>query len=265
MPSNTLAERLGELGPVYPQFCEELDPAATVANSFRTQVLTNPHLSIIVRPASSKWQDMSSHYPSTDLVPAPSPKSPLNFFALEEIHTKIWNQEDLKLKLFRHVKVTPAHYAELQKRLNNKHPDRDSPKYDGVQHDVQSIKLEILGLDFQAKSGHRDNSEGDGDDPETSNEDGSEMDVDDPRAEANDEHRSEINSDSPFTLRYLDLSPLALSMTPFRRFPSVLFIRREYDLISALIEKRPRNGQGSVVVSGQPGTGELFVSLSYGI
>jgi len=48
-PSNTLAQRLGDLGLVYSQFAEELDPADTVANSFQTQILPSPCLNVIVQ------------------------------------------------------------------------------------------------------------------------------------------------------------------------------------------------------------------------
>jgi hypothetical protein len=44
-----------------------------------------------------------------------------------------------------------------------------------------------------------------------------------------------------------------------------LFLHQDNDDISVLIEKEPRSKQGSVVVSGQPGTGEVLVSLSRGI
>lgn len=59
MPSNTLAQRLGDgpgdLGVVYSQFAEKLNPADTVAYSFRTQIPTSPHLDVVVQvPASSK-------------------------------------------------------------------------------------------------------------------------------------------------------------------------------------------------------------------
>ena len=56
-------------------------------------------------------------------------------------------------------------------------------------------------------------------------------------------------------------SPLGLKAKVPTRLPLPLFLRQEYDHISALIETRPRNGQGSVVITGQPGTGEALVSL----
>jgi hypothetical protein len=50
-----------------------------------------------------------------------------------------------------------------------------------------------------------------------------------------------------------------------RRLPLPLLLRQEYKDISELIKKRPQNSGGSVIVSGQPGTGEFLVSLSHRI
>ena len=47
------------------------------------------------------------------------------------------------------------------------------------------------------------------------------------------------------------------------RLPSPLLLREEYDYISELVKSRPQNSGGSVIVSGQPGTGQFLVSLSY--
>jgi len=129
------------------------------------------------------------------------------------------------------VKVTRADYDKLQGDLKEKHPGRDSPQYDGKMVDVRSEKTCFPSVDVD-------------DGPEASNEDD-----------------SEINSLFPFTLRYMDLSTLELKHTS-DRFPSSLFIREEYDHISKLISEQPKTGKGSVIVSGQPGTGEVLISLS---
>ena len=142
--------------------------------------------------------------------------------------------------------VTKAHYDELEKRLREQHPDRYLPEYDGAQHDVLSIKLDVLRLVFPANAfspRHPDNNEDqvdDGDHLAARNEDG-----------------SEISSLFPFALNFLDLSTLCLKDAP-DRLPYPLFLREEYDHLSALIEKRPRSRNGSVIVSGQPGTGEVL-------
>jgi len=82
------------------------------------------------------------------------------------------------------------------------------------------------------------------------------MDVDVP--EASDGNGSKI---FPFTLRFLDLSTLNLKNVP-ERLPPLLLLRQEYDDITALIGPHTED---SVVVSGQPGTGEVLVSLSHRI
>jgi len=63
---------------------------------------------------------------------------------LEDVHSKIWNREDLRPQLFRKVEVTQADYAALQKCLKELHSDRDSPDYDGTKPDVLSVKLDFL-------------------------------------------------------------------------------------------------------------------------
>ena len=193
------------------------------------------------------------------------------------------------------MEVTQAHYTKLQNLLQEENPDRGSPGYDGISHNVGRIKLHVLGSTFSAEGSqprHPDNNggragddedpgasnEGPGasneDDPEASNEDGSEMDEDNPEAsnedgseineddlEASNEDVSDINSFFPFTLRFLDLSTLDLKAVP-RRLPLPLFLRKEYDDISELIEKTPK--ESSVIISGQPGTGEVLVSCLTG-
>jgi hypothetical protein len=161
---------------------------------------------------------------------------------LKELHSKIWKHEELRSTLFRTKVVTRAHYDALQDSLNRKHPDRDLEEYDGRHHDVLSDKLDILkpitGTAAEALS----------------------VD-DDVDMEASNEVDSEINSLFPYTLRYLDLSTLELE-NKLDRFPLPFLLRQEYDHISDLIRNSPRNGKGSIIVSGQPGTGEVLVSLS---
>jgi len=133
------------------------------------------------------------------------------------------------------VKVTQAHFNELQERLKVQRPDRYSPEYDG-DHDVLGVKLDVLQS-------------------VPKKEDDSKMDVDGP--EECDENGDPI---FPFTLRFLDLSSLNLKKVP-RRIPLLPYLRQEYDDITALIAQKNR----PVVVSGQPGTGEVLVSLSHRI
>ncbi len=90
------------------------------------------------------------------------------------------------------------------------------------------------------------------------------MDVDEP--EASNDGGSTTDTIFPSTFRFLDLSTLGLKARVSQRFlPLPLLLRPEYDYITRLIKKEPVNGQGSVIVSGQPGTGEVLVSLSHRI
>jgi hypothetical protein len=231
---------------------------------------------------------------------------------LEEVRSKIWNNRELGLELFRSVDVTRAHYTELKNRLESQHPNRGTPEYDAWNKDVLSIKLDVLGLTFpeETPSQHPDDNEDqvfDDDDPGESNEDSSGADDTDPGAsnehgaeigdddlEPSNENDAEFNDDDqvsssendaefdydrleasnkggdinsffPSTLRFLDLSPLDLKEEVPDRLPLPLFLRQEYDDISALIKTLPRRKQGSVIVSGQPGTGKILVSVSHRI
>jgi hypothetical protein len=102
-----------------------------------------------------------------------------NSFWLEEVRSKVWKRKDLEPVLFRTVKVTRHHYTELQKRLEEQQPDRDSLEYDGREHNVQSVKLDFLRSITPLAPGHPDNNrdpspsrvgdDGDNDDAEASN------------------------------------------------------------------------------------------------
>jgi hypothetical protein len=158
---------------------------------------------------------------------------------LKDLYKRIWKKDAAKSTLFRQVEVTRAHYDALQNNLNKKYPDRGSETYKGVGHDVLSDKLGIL----DAAPVHNNLDR-----------------VDD----ADNTDNDEIDSLFPFNLRYLDLSTLQLEHES-DRFPPTIYHREEYDHISKLIKNRPPDGTGSVIVSGQPGTGEVLVSLSRSI
>jgi hypothetical protein len=157
----------------------------------------------------------------------------------------------------------------LQDRLNQKYADRDSAWYDSTDHLVVNDKLDILALTFSPEALHLDKDEDqvvDIDDPEAieddseidSNPDDEEdqvVDLDDPEATEGD---FKIDALFPSTFRYLDLSSLGLE-APTSRFPLPLLLREEYDHITRLIDEGPIAGSNSVIVSGQPGTGEVLV------
>ena len=153
---------------------------------------------------------------------------------LRELHSKTWGRVDLRPQLFQERMVTRDHYYALQDRLKQKNQDRDSPQYNGHDHNVLSDKLEVLRLTNPPR--HPDDNE---------------SDPDIRPLFPNDGH----------LFKYLDLSSLELENSS-NRFPSPLLVREEYDYISKMIDGRPRSGGGSVIVSGQPGSGELLVSPS---
>ncbi|KAH9997437.1 hypothetical protein BJV74DRAFT_883436 [Russula compacta] len=167
---------------------------------------------------------------------------------LKEVHSKIWNREDFKPQLFRR-ELTYAHYLDLQNRLKLQHSDRDSPDYNASKHNVLSDKLDFLRSIHPADAlspRHPDNNDdrvGDDDD-------------DDHNSGTSNEDDREIKSLFPFTFSFLDLSVLELENKVTSSLPSLLLLRQEYDYISELIDERPRNNGGSVIVSGQPGTGK---------
>jgi hypothetical protein len=188
---------------------------------------------------------------------------------LRELHARIWGRKDLIPYHFRQAKVTRAHYDALQAKLNQKYADRDSAQYDSTNHLVVKDKLDILASTFSPEALHPDKDEDqvvDIDDPEAI-EDDSEIDsnpddeedqvvhVDDPEAT---EGYFKIDALFPSTFRYLDLSSLGLKEST-SRFPLPLLLREEYDHITKLIDEGPEGASGSVIVSGQPGTGEILV------
>jgi hypothetical protein len=173
---------------------------------------------------------------------------------LKEVHSKIWNQKNLKPQLFREVELTYAHYVTLQHELKKEHSHRDLPNYNAREHNVRSAKLKFLRSITSVTSSQRHSDD-------DLNEDDS--DEDDRNEEDLDEDDLEIKALFPYTLRYLDLLPLKLQNSVSARLPFPLLLRREYGHISRLVKKRPKNNGGSVIVSGQPGTGEFLVSLSY--
>jgi hypothetical protein len=174
---------------------------------------------------------------------------------LVEVHSKIWDRQDLSSKLFHKVDVTLAHCDALQERLRKLHPDRDSSDYIAGANEVLSIKLEILQryqpIPASAPSpflqrAHSGNEQI----PVNDHED----------LEESDGNNAELSSFFPAKLEFLDLSSLRLQNQP-PRLPLPLFLRQECSLISRLLEARPATSSGCTIVSGQPGTGEVDVFL----
>jgi hypothetical protein len=212
----------------------------------------------------------------------------------------------LRPQLFREITVTQAHYDELQRRLKELHPDRDSQAYKSFKSDVSSVKLKLIQSFTPAEASStrilddNDNRVDDDSDTEASSEDEDEdenenenenedenededenMDEDEDENEDLDENENEneyedededkdeddreLRSLFPSILRFLDLSSLTLKEKVSLRLPLPLLLREEYKHISGLIKEEPVSSAGSIIVSGQPGTGELLVSLSHRI
>ena len=153
------------------------------------------------------------------------------------------------------------------------------PGYDGSKFGVQRVKLDILQFFTPAETlsprlpdnNHdrgdedvRDRGDDDHDDEDVRDRGDDEGEDEDEDADEDEDVR-EIQSLFPSSLRFLDLSTLGLKQKLTPRFPLPLYIRQEYEVISELINKQPQNSAGSVMVSGQPGTGESLVSLSHKI
>jgi len=172
-----------------------------------------------------------------------------------EVHSKIWDRPDLSSQLYHKVEVTVAHYDALQERLRKVHPDRDSSNYIASTNNVLPIKLEILQpyqpAPASAPSPFVQRAHSGNENILVKN---------DEDLEESDGNDTEFNSYLPATLKFLDLSSLRLQNQP-HRLPLPLFLREEYSLISRLLETRPKNSSGCVIVSGQPGTGEVHVFL----
>ena len=139
------------------------------------------------------------------------------------------------------MNVTRAHYDQLQNVLNRKYMGRDDAEDNG-DHNVLSEKLELL-WSLPACPNDNDTEASDNDvDMDSSHDDDPEI--------------------FPFSFKFLDLSTLNLE-TISGRFPPQLLLREEYYHLSRLMDKGPPSGLNSFIVSGQPGTGELLVSLSH--
>lgn len=180
---------------------------------------------------------------------------------LMEVHSNIWNREDLRPDIFRRVEVTRAHYNALQKLLKELHPDRDSWDYNGNKADILKVKLDFLLSLPRAEAStlrHYDENDNrvDGDDDPEANNGGDDR-------EPNNEDNAVLNSLFPSLLSFLDLSTLELKATGPGDLSLPILLRKEYNDISDLIKMRPGNSGGSVIVSGQPGMGEFLVSLSH--
>ena len=177
---------------------------------------------------------------------------------LFELHRKLWKQELLRPILFRNAEITPAHYSELQIRLNKEHPTRNSNTYQA--DDVISTKLDIL-QNFVPEPFVVDDSNADDKGTPDAHDEGDPKVNDEGDTDVNMEHDSDdLNPDElleflPARIRYVDITPLKLLFRPRVAFPVLL--RDEYDVITTILDNNEEGIGGSCVITGQPGAGDL--------
>jgi hypothetical protein len=156
---------------------------------------------------------------------------------LAEIHNKLWGQEHLRDRVIRTVELNSTHYRELQARLNEKHPNRNSDSYNA--QDVLSVKLDLL-LNFTPSSP-----------PPIIDWDDDDADYDDIEVELMDI--------LPAKIAFLDLSSLDLKNRVDIPFP--MLIRKEYEVISTLMNEGTNDVASGCILTGQSGIGRAIHSI----
>ena len=136
-----------------------------------------------------------------------------------------------------------AHYNELQERLDKLCPNRHTQGYIAASKSVLSTKLDVL-RNFQPPlaapapelPAQADNEQAENNEEEENNDD------------------DKLHSIFPVTITYLDISCLQLEDMTLR-MPPVFLIRDEYRILDDIVDRL----QGSGIISGQPGTGNILV------
>ena len=195
---------------------------------------------------------------------------------LIELHEKLWGREDLFCKVFHAVDLTKEDFIELQSKLHDLNPSRNSGSYVDKSEDTLKTKLDFLRTRITTY-------------PLTSNtdslvpkvvfrerpdpvEDAMDVDIDATDATDDDADESEdvlenvkyIDKDAaalshgatpvfPCTIRYMDLT--FLDLQHFSRVSKVLLIRDEWDVLIDIFNERKMGIFGSAVWTGQPGIG----------
>jgi hypothetical protein len=194
---------------------------------------------------------------------------------LVDVHNKLWGKRDLYDQIFRTAKLTKTDFIELQLRLHNHDPERNSESY--IAKDVLAIKAEFLRpRSFADITAHFDagcngnlaprlvfDTSDDVTPPMPSDPvDAAAMDVD---PDPNSSSHPYIDADAaylstgataifPCTIRYMDLTLLKLKHFP--RAPQLMLLRNEWGNMVDIFNKRREGIRGSAVFTGQPGIGE---------
>jgi hypothetical protein len=164
--------------------------------------------------------------------------------------------------------LSPRHLEDDDDRVDDDDGDNDNDDDDNDDNDNDDNDNDDNGDDDD------DNDDNDNDDNDNDDNDNDDNDNDDNDNDDNDNDDNDNGNDDdfnpakdlfPFLLSYLDLSTLELKEKVPNRLPLPLLLRKEYKVISELIKKRPQASGGSVIVSGQPGTGQFLVSPSHRI
>ncbi|EDR10192.1 uncharacterized protein LACBIDRAFT_293779 [Laccaria bicolor S238N-H82] len=234
-PSNNLFERIKNMGDIR-TFSTQLDNIAAKLSGIFTGGVNEQILQFAIKLPQAP-EDSEPPLKRARLTSSEVP------IWLQELHKKIWNRGDLHQELFRSVTLTLQDYETLQASMTKLYPNRKEKNYQaGI--DGLATKLALL----RSSNNHPVTDHGpDGVTQPTHH--------DDDEFEDDDEVDEELRSLFPFPLEYLDLSSLHLESPP-PRMPQPLLIREDYTVLSRLLDDLPEGGNGSAVISGQPGTGK---------
>ena len=220
---------------------------------------------------------------------------------LTELHTKLWGKRQLFDDIFRTVTLIKAGFIQLQQQLHSRNPERNSNTY--VAQNVLAIKAEFLrsrsSADSTAIASHIEPNDnlvpklvfntthdvsptGMPSDTVETDEDNV---VDTASTDTAAVHANTTDADPdpvlyyikedvfylstrdtpifPSTIRYMDLR--VLELTHFTtRIPQLMFLRKEWDNMVDIFNKREKGIRKGAVFTGQPGIGEVVLSIGLG-
>ncbi|EDR09962.1 uncharacterized protein LACBIDRAFT_293780 [Laccaria bicolor S238N-H82] len=163
---------------------------------------------------------------------------------LQELHKKIWNRKDLRQELFRSVTLTLTDYNRLQESMTKLYLNvQEEDCWNGT---AGVVTARLAALQSSNNCLVTDHGPHRIVQPINHNDD---------QTEGDDEVDEELGSLFPFALEYLDLSSLNLQSPP-PCMPMPLLIRKEYHILSKMLNDLPQDGRGSAIITGQPGIGK---------
>jgi hypothetical protein len=171
---------------------------------------------------------------------------------LVEFHKKLWGKTELLDQIIRTVILNVADFKRLQNRLESLHPSRGSDDYEpqivlGAKSDFLRSLETSPALSAQAETySHCD--------PTASNDSTNSPSIFAGDADVDDLVDPLTPDIFPRRIRYMDLTVLGMKDWP--RVPIMMLIRSEWEALEHIIDKRPSDIDGSVVLTGQPGIGQ---------